>query len=574
VLTNTAWDPSMVELFERWRRRPSSSPSLDGTVPEPSQSDLAPDEPQDEKQLDPVSQVLRKTDVWFAYRIDDAEKQARELAATHAAVGQPRHDLTHTAPLPMEVLLAQRGTELLQNWADRVRVRMQGAMEQAVEELGAAVSDAREAMANATVERNTLAKKRATLELERAAAVPRVPARAVETIEVQGHLSPWAAWPLLALLVLADFFANLPIFVELLPTDAQTTMALNAWGSQQLSENGLVASYGIHRLGQSVATHPEPAILAVSVIVFFLLLGDQLGVYLRRLVALWDVSNESGSIDIVNRRRQSILPVLLTMGGVALTIAFLYGARGAVHPLAQERLEASETKLASVQADIGERTRAGEEISPNLFSRQAAAETELTYRRDRLDYASTLSAVNRSVLLLNVVLVVAATLIGYAHLSETIALDPTPSLDERLSGLQREVDTLSAGFAEKRRSAYDALRRAHRVDTRIAHLSRIDILRDLDAKTARVSCLIPLFRSENARLRSLDVSDIQAFRTPPSVHFPSAAELLLRVEMPPEVERLRADVIALNRSVAALDWGGDPDGGVGARALHSVHNTA
>lgn len=75
-----------------------------------------------EQEVDSVSQILRKTDVWFAYRIHELENQARELAASHASIGQPRHDQEHPGPLEVEVLLAKRGTEIILNWADRIRI--------------------------------------------------------------------------------------------------------------------------------------------------------------------------------------------------------------------------------------------------------------------------------------------------------------------------------------------------------------------------------------------------------------------------------------------------------------------
>src|SRR5688500_8709922 len=86
-----------------------------------------------EQEVDSVSQVLRKTDVWFAYRIHELENQAKELAASHAAIGQPRHDQEHPGPLEVEVLLAKRGTEIILNWADRIRIKILGAMEREIE---------------------------------------------------------------------------------------------------------------------------------------------------------------------------------------------------------------------------------------------------------------------------------------------------------------------------------------------------------------------------------------------------------------------------------------------------------
>src|ERR1041384_894432 len=91
--------------------------------------------PADVDVIDPVSQVLESTDTWFGHRVQELEATAKEFAASHAAAGQPRHDVAHAAPLEVEVLLARRGDEVLQSWADRVRVKMRAAIQLDIESL-------------------------------------------------------------------------------------------------------------------------------------------------------------------------------------------------------------------------------------------------------------------------------------------------------------------------------------------------------------------------------------------------------------------------------------------------------
>jgi len=156
--------------------------------------------------IDPVSHVLETTDVWFGHKVQELETAAREFAASHAAAGQPRHDVAHTAPLEVEILLARRGDEILQSWADRIRAKMRGAIELEVESLYTALSECRQAVADASRARRTLESTREGTDHHLRAPV----------IAITRHLEPWIAGVLLCLLIGADFFANLPVFVELM----------------------------------------------------------------------------------------------------------------------------------------------------------------------------------------------------------------------------------------------------------------------------------------------------------------------------------------------------------------------
>jgi hypothetical protein len=353
-------------------------------------------------------------------------------------------------------------------------------------------------------------------------------------IAIARHLQLWIAGALLCVLVGADFVANLPVFVELMPGNTQSASALVDWEAQQLAA-GLSATYGLRRLVQSLATNPEPALLGLSVIVFFLVLGHNAGRYLRQAVAL------SPSPAMRTHFTQAIVPFGICAAGIVLTVSFLFFARATVKPLAEQRLARAEKTLADVNGEIDALNTQGAEISPTMFQRQAAADAERTYRRDRLDYGSTLAAVNAPIVFLNIVLVLAAVLIGYATATGHF------SSDEKDYGAE-ETERL----VERRNVAHAALRIAERSLARIRHVAGADLLKDLEAKKARISCAVPLFRTENARLRGLDVADVLAFRVAPPVHLPSADELGMRIETPPEIRELEAEAQHLRRAVCEL----------------------
>jgi hypothetical protein len=221
--------------------------------------------------------------------------------------------------------------------------------------------------------------------------------------------------------------------------------------------------------------------------------------------------------------------------------------------MAQERLVAAEQELAELQAELTALEAAEAEVPSSFFERQAAAEEAVLYRTARMDYAETISAVNRPMLFLNLVLVMAAVLIGYSTTRGRIRGLAARQREIELASAKSELQTARLSFAGHRREAHAALRRADGSVTRIEHLLGTAVLEDLEAKKARVRCAIPLFRSENARLRGLDVSDIIAFQTPPWMDLPTAEDLSLRIDAPPNYADYRQELGELKRRLTDLD---------------------
>src|SRR5258705_3967282 len=167
--------------------------------------------------------------------------------------------------------------------------------------------------------------------------------------------------------------------------------------------------------------------------------------------------------------------------GIILTVSFLFWARATVKPLAVERLARAEQNLADVTREIDRLTRDGAEVDPGLFTRQAAADVDRNYRRDRLDYGSTLTEVNVPILFLNLVLVIAAAVIGYATAKGEFSSDDKHYETEEAERLNRDIDTSRAELARRRNAAHDALRQVDRSLTRLRHLRGADVLKDFEA---------------------------------------------------------------------------------------------
>jgi hypothetical protein len=521
-----------------------------------------------ETEADPVHDVLKRTDVWFSYRVNDLEREARELAAAHAEKGQPRHDLRREGPLEMETLLEKHGSEILSGWMDRVRRKMQGAVEGETERIGTGVAAARRSVAQAEA-------AAAAFDAERKDASRIVQAFRVvgpdgesgearkaelggEVVHCERHVPTWAFVLLSAILIFADFLANLPVFVELFPADRLLDAAMVRWEQQQLAQ-GLTASYGFRHLFARAAAYPESSILALSVIIFFLVLGHHAGSLLRTLVALWSHRTRMVSRAGAARWRQSLWPAALSAAGIAGVVFVLYAARDGVRPMAQERYDAALRQQA--QADqllAASRNDPAADINA-LVSARTRASREVTARQERLDYASTLAEMNRSITILNIVLVLAAIVLGYLHREERISVEPEAASDrleqmrKRAQAMREQFDRRWAELIARRSDAHEAMRAVEIAIHRADHLLDARVLTDAPGKAERIRRAIPLFRMENARQRGLDVEDILAFREPVRMTLPAVGADRVVLARPVALERYRAEFDALQRRLHTLD---------------------
>ncbi len=515
---------------------------------------------------DPVHNVLKRTEVWFGYRVAAVEKEARELAAAHADKGQPRHDLPRTEPLEMEVLLEQRAREVLSGWVDRVHRQLQGAVVAETEAIGTRLAATRRAVANAASARAILGPRAPlpervpALRLVRDTAQPAAegaaqPEHATEEIHAERHLKSLWFWMLMPLLMLADFFANHPVFVELFPANRLLDQGFSEWEERMLSE-GLSSVHGLLTMVKRALVYPEPSILAGVVVLLLLFLGHTCGGHLRTLVALF--RHRRGQVSAANAHafRQSAWPAVGALAGAVLIVAMLGFARAQVLPAADERLAAARQELAAAQAERqAAQERGAAELEMAEKGRdEANAGAEVRLREERRGYAAAIARMNLAIIGLNSALVLAAILVGYLREEKRFSVIP-PSAADRA----RAHADLSGEFGDRRAAAHQALDEVRAGILRVEHLLAVQLLRDWHGKAERLRGIVSLFRIENARLRGLDVADIAAFRVPVNVSFPQPDPDRFALERPAALETYRAECVRLQDNLLDLDLDRHPE---------------
>jgi hypothetical protein len=519
---------------------------------------------------DPVHNVLKRTEVWFGYRAAAVEKEAREIAAAHADKGQPRHDLPRTEPLEMEVLLEQRAREVLSGWVDRVHRQLQGAIAAETEAIGTRLASARRAVANAASARAILGPRAPlpervpTLKLVRdaeQAPAPQAasPEHATEEIHAERHLKGYWFWPLMVLLMMADFFANHPVFVELFPANRLLDQGFSEWEERMLSD-GLTSAHGLWTMVQRALVYPEPSILAAVVVLLLLFLGHTCGGHLRTLVALF--RHRRGTISAANAHafRQSAWPALGAVAGAALIVAMLGFARGQVLPAADERLASARQELAAAHQDrqAAQQSEVSELEMAEKGRNVARAQAEVRLREERRGYAAAIARMNLAIAGLNAALVLAAILVGYLREERRFSVVPQ-SVTDRAAERARQQADLSVEFGDRRAAAHQALDEVRAGILRVEHLLSVQLLRDWQGKAERLRGVVSLFRIENARLRGLDVGDIAAFRMPVAISFTQPDARQFALERPGALDAYRVECARLQEHLLDLDLDRHPE---------------
>lgn len=459
-----------------------------------------------------VHSITKTTDFWFDLEIARIEKKAVEEADQWAAAGLPRHDLRMDEPLPVESTLATLCTELYRRWIERVKTKVQDAIEESGQHATRAVAQLRFHLGSLSIAGQDIARAETDLRDVQAESGDR---------EVRfGYprlLSGTSFVLLIAFVTLVDWIANVPIFTELLPQEAGAT---ELWTSlmSKAEKYGLLA--GIYRLYARIVFSPEVTLLALGVIVFLMFLCHALGEGLR---AWWSLRGEKRprAEPIVTAFRQQRLPIMIGSGlGILLVLTALALSRHQIENATGRRYTdavAARDTLAT-QLDAAKQNQNAQailDLTPRLESAQADAKE----MEARAQYAQGIADMNMPVFFLNLVLVLAAVVASYLHAkaAETNELGPDPriaELNEKLHALRRE--------------ATDHRRALHQVDVevqghiaRLNYLLRSDPLEGWEGKTERLRRVIPLFRGENARRRGMDPASIVAFQRPFPLELPS-----------------------------------------------------
>ncbi|HEX2206093.1 MAG TPA: hypothetical protein VHG93_00305, partial [Longimicrobium sp.] len=385
------------------------------------------------------------------------------------------------------------------------------------------------------------------------------PEHATEEIHAERHLKGYWFWPLMLLMMMADFFANHPVFVELFPANRLLDQGFAEWEERMLSD-GLTAGHGLWTMVQRALVYPEPSILAGVVVLLLLFLGHTCGGHLRTLAALFRHRRGTVSSSNAHAFRQSAWPALGAFAGAALIVAMLGFARAQVLPAAEERLGTARQELATAQnerqaaqqADVSELEMA--EKGRNV----ARAQAEVRLREERRGYAAAIARMNLPIAGLNAALVLAAILVGYLREERRFSVVPQ-SVTDRAANRARQQADLSVEFGDRREAAHQALDEVRAGILRVEHLLAVQLLRDWHGKAERLRGVVSMFRIENARLRGLDVADIAAFRMPVNVSFAEPDADRFALERPRALDAYRMECARLQDHLLDLDLDRHPE---------------
>jgi hypothetical protein len=490
-----------------------------------------------------VHALTKTTDFWFDLEIARIEKKAVEEAAKWALAGLPRHDLSMEEDLPVETALAKLCVETYRRWMEKVKTKVQDAIEGSAQDAARAIAQLRYHV-RALAQTNT--------EVEHAQ-------RELRQVMQENHerrvtfgyahlMEKRTYFILIALLVVVDWIANVPIFAELLPQEPGATeqwRTLAARGERY----GLFA--GIYRLFARVLFSPDVTLLALGVILFLMFLGHVLGDSIRALVALRDSDVPRARAGINAHRRQFPLTAVASGLGILLVLGALSASRLKIEDVTQHRFDAARKEVATLEGVLDQANRR-KDISAitDAQKRLVTARKEVEERQKRFDYAAGITAMNLPILLLNLVLVIAAAVAAYLTARTSVTNEVT--VDPRVVELKEQLLRLRQEAGEHRRSVHSL---DVEVQIQVAHVNYLlksDPLEGWEGKAQRLRRVIPVFRGENARGRGLDPASIIAFQRPHPLVLPEIPQGQM-FSAPAGLEEIVAAHQQLRAEAAAVD---------------------
>lgn len=462
---------------------------------------------------DGVYAVTRNTTYWFNREVFEVEREAQEQARAWAERGLP-HPSTAAEPLPVEQSLAARCGEILRQWVERVRTQMQDVIEQAGQRVGERLVALRFGLRQLEAARLELGtKERALAELRDALRDKATP------FGYHRLFGRTAGFLIVTGLVLVEFIANFPIFRLLLPMNASLATVARAQ-ADQAADHGIWS--GPYFFAHDLFLRPEAVLMSLTVVIILVLLGDTLGGSLRPLLALSGRDNPGAAIGIRTHRRQHAVRAVLSVVGAALAVSFLFYARAEIPQTAAQRYQADAVRVDSLRAARAAAAATGSTAIGAIDNDLTDAMTDLRLHEDDLAYARTVSRSNVPILYLNIALLLAAAVVGYSTSEEDLADRLTE--DPRYVELRRSVEQLRRDVLEHRQRVREAAADVQVGIARVEHLAASRPLQEWRAKAERLAGVIPLFRAENARLRTLDPREIAAFRPEPRLELPTVDE--------------------------------------------------
>jgi hypothetical protein len=387
-------------------------------------------------------------------------------------------------------------------------------------------------------------------------------------LELRPFLSRWAYVPLIALLVLVDWIANVPVFAELLPKDPGADAA---WRELAARSETLGLWGGAYRIWARAVHNIDASLLALGVIVFLVYLAHVLGESLRRWVSHSPADTPAAAPTIRAHRRQFVIPAALSLLGVIAVVGVLWLARDRVEAATAQRVADSETRIAAVEASLAAARDAGDLLEIGSLEQQLAGLRVVREQRiERADYALIIGRMNLPILLLNIVLALAAAVAGYLVTRGSVQGSLT---SPRAAALGRTRGLLWADALERRAELLRVDEAIGRELARAEDLLAARPLHGWEAKANRLRAVIPRFRAENARLRGIDTANVAAFRRAPQLQLelPAEASTFTR---PGELDRCRTSHVELRRRAAAVLDRMHQGGASGSGGPEPVHTGA
>jgi hypothetical protein len=490
--------------------------------------------------------ILTSCEIGFGYGLSSLEKFAIGLAQDHARAGLPRQDVPSNEELEPEQVLRARAAELFVEWVSKVRRKVQDQIQVAAVRVGDALVELRH-----TIDQLELA----TWNIKEAERLRRAlddPLAGVQTkVEHRRLLSNAVFWPMFIILSLVDWIANVPIFMQLLPHDPYADARSLAF-AQGAERFGMWD--GMHILAHRLTSSPEVSVLALGLVVILMFLCHSCGASLRKLMAYRRKDQPKIEMEISSHRRQAWIPFGLTLLALMGAILFLLIARTRIEQVTASQVAAAKEVLRKASDKLnGDTARNDLDQIQNDSDAKEDAQSQLDAAQNTYNYAAGIKGMNSALGILNLVLVAAATTMSYLHdkgnITELASEAPRAlTLDAQLDGLRREAVALRARIRTLYATAEEGIAQAK-------YLGQSSPLREWTAKALRLNAVVPLFRTENARLRGIDVQLIKGFdklrnpeiSEPSQEPFPLPHGLLdaerTFIELRSTIERLQAQSI-------------------------------
>lgn len=486
-----------------------------------------------------VHAITKKTDYWFERHADDIERKADKMATDWAMKGLPRHDVERTEPLEPEQVLGLLSSQVLRQWQDRVRTRMQDAVEEESQRVSEQVGEMRSGITRLETINAESTDLRTRIDRYRDEA-----ARDTHPVRYSNLIPGILFWPAAIVLALVEFFANFPVFRLMLPMSSAL-----AGAAQQLTARVDTESWfaGPLMLLREMLMHFEATVVALVAVIVLVLLGKTLGGSIRPLMVFHEDEHPLAAQTIRAHRRQHTTLGIASALGVGFVLSFLFLSRRDIAQTAADRVSSDSATLAAAVAD--QRTITDKGKLAASMRRVAAIQKTLQQHEDDAAYARTVQRNNMPILYLNLGLVLCAIVLGFSYKSEDLsdkqgAHPAIAPLQARLSAGERESwETVAA--------TRTAAGNAHAGISRVHHLLNARALAGWQAKVRRLESVIPRFRGENSRLRGLDPANIRAFDERPLLDVPAIDEQAT-CRTPEEFARLQQEFEELRAAFARI----------------------